>query len=1572
MSTDPKRTPDVPKWRPVAVVQRRLFLSCVTLEFRAYRDELATNLAQPGVELRRQEDFVNAGQTTLEKLDDYIRTCDAVIHLVGHATGASPESAEVAAMLARLPDFVAKLGLAELFPSPGLSYTQWEAWLALYYGKPLALYRAADVAQREAGFAPDSQQQQRQQQHWQRLERLGRDRKEFASPTDLVIEVLRALPIMAPGFAENVRCGQFRDRNLLFAVLALQDDILSREAFVRVCTLWAADTDRPIAEVMQQERLLSDADRNLVEARLERKLKARGGDIRQSLAESLGSDARQSMSEALTPELLASLPDRLANLGGLNAEPGKWRYRLTRTHGSGGLGVVSVAEDSALDRSVAVKQLRPERVIDPMAVERFVREARITGRLQHPNIVPVYELGLRPDDQIPFYAMRFVGHRTLLDAIAQHYADKTLSSGEQNIRFRGLLQSFLAVCNAIAFAHDQGVIHRDIKPANIMIGDFGEVILLDWGLGKRLDEAEPTALQPPAATAGNASDAGKSQLGVKLGTPAYMSPEQAVGDVCLHGKHTDIYGLGVTLYEILTGDVPFTGASTDELLEAIQTREFPNPRQRNPSVPAPLAAICRKAMQKQPADRYATANALADDIQHWLADEPVSVFAEPMVARVQRVARKNPGPVSALAATVLVGIIGLTAGLYFVNSEKNQTASALEGKAIALDHESLARKHEAEQREKAETANSSLVVANTALREKTADFYFQHGCTEFDAGRLHNGCVELFQAWRLARAGTRGKAGFANVLIDRLSRGGKSLVMRHEMPVTAVAFSPNGTRVLTGSADHTARLWDAATGKTLGEPMRHGGGVNAVAFSPDGTRVLTGSADHTARLWDATTRKPQGEPMRHGGGVNTVAFNPDGKTVLTGSADKTARFWDATTGKPLGEPMRHESAVFAVAFSPDGTRALTASGNAARLWHAGTGEPLGEPMRDADTGMVLAVVFSPDGTRALTASGNAAKLWDATTGKPLGRSMRHASNVFDVAFSPDGTRVLTGSLDKTARLWDAATGKPLGEPMRHLDVVNAVAFSPDGTRVLTGSADHTARFWDATTGKPLGGPLRHDEEVGAVAFSPDGIRVLTGSRDKTARLWDATAGEQLGEQMRHELDVFSVAYSPDGTRVVTGSGDRLARLWDARTGKPLGKPMQHQDVVNAVAFSPDGTRVLTGSDDKTARLWDARTGAPVGERLWHEGGVDAVAFSPDGTRVLTGSRDKTARLWDATTGKPLGETMQHQDIVNAVAFSSDGTRVLTGSDDKTARLWDARTGAPVGERLRHEGGVDAVAFSPDGTRVLTGSGDKTARLWDAATRKPLGEPMRHGGRVDAVAFSPDGGTVLTGSFDKSARLWDAATGKPLAEPMWHADGVYAVAFSPDGTHVLTGSADATARLWDAATGKPLREPLWHGSDVEAVAFSPDGTRVLTGCGDHTAHLWDVALLPQPNDIQSYIVTQLEVAVDDDGNLVELRAGEVANQWKKLEADTHWLEGIAEYWRRRASFDNTEVSRLATENKNWFAAAFHLNYMVKADPDNKELRERLATAEIELVAQRAANGGKLPLPKATSEPEPAAK
>jgi WD40 repeat protein len=586
--------------------------------------------------------------------------------------------------------------------------------------------------------------------------------------------------------------------------------------------------------------------------------------------------------------------------------------------------------------------------------------------------------------------------------------------------------------------------------------------------------------------------------------------------------------------------------------------------------------------------------------------------------------------------------------------------------------------------------------------------------------------------------------------------------------VFGVAISPDGSRIASGGWDETVRVWDAATGKPVGDPLAgHTGAVWSVAFSPDGTRIASGGWDKTVRVWDAATGKPVGDPLAgHTGEVHSVAFSPDGTRIASGSGDTTVRVWNPVTGKPVGDPLAgHTGAVMSVAFSPDGTR--IASGdwdNAVRLWDAATGKPVGDPLI-GHTVAVAGVAFSPDGTRIASGSWDeTVRVWDAATGKPVGHPLAgHTGAVWSVAFSPDGTRIASGSRDQTVRVWDAATGTPVGDPLTgHTDAVAGVAFSPDGTRIASGSDDHTVRVWDAATGKPVGHPLTgHSHGVGGVAFSPDGARIAVGNDDNTVRVWDAMTGKPVGDPLAgHTGIVMSVAFSPDGTRIASGSRDQTVRVWDAVTGKPVGDaPAGHTGMVMSVAFSPDGTRIASGSDDQTVRVWDAANGTPVGDPLTgHTDVVAGVAFSPDGTRIASGSWDATVRVWDLATGQPVGDPLTgHVGAVAGVAFSPDGTRIASGGDDKTVQLWDAATGKPVGTPLTgHTGEVYSVAFSPDGARIAAGSDDNTVRVWDAVTGKPVGDPLTgHTSTVISVAFSPDGTRIASTSHDGTVRLWPA-------------------------------------------------------------------------------------------------------------------------------------------------------------------------------------------------------------------------
>ena len=1104
--------------------------------------------------------------------------------------------------------------------------------------------------------------------------------------------------------------------------------------------------------------------------------------------------------------------------------------------GGGGMGVVYMARELQTDRLVVLKLIS---IAGRDARKRFKREIRATAKSQHDHIVPVLHAD-EIDGQL-YYTMPFV-EGSSLDKVVKREGPLSNESAARYIE---------QAARAVHDAHQHGILHRDLKPHNLLWEtESDRVLVSDFGLAKFIDEGlELTGSGGP------------------LGTVQYMAPEQAK-DPAGVTVASDVYGLGATLYHLLTGRPPFQAATQWDLQQKVIEESPRPPRQHNPAVDGDLELICLKCLEKEPNRRFPSAEALARGLSGFLAGEPSGIRRVGPLERAWLWCRRKP----AIAAAVLLVALSLMAGTavssYFAVTATDERDRANQKAAEAIDAEQRAV-------QAAEGESSARAEAEKSLRERERQLarnYIERGVAECEAGRTAIGLALLADAYETVADQDPLRVSAGSLLAGWGATLGNCLL--HDGPIRTVAFSRDGKRILTGGED-TFRLWDLKTGQPIGQPLRHEEPLDSAAFSPDGKRVLTRSKK-TARLWDAVTAQAVGQPLRDGERLKMAVFSPDGKRVLTGSEDAN----DVPAPLP---PLPSVPADQPPTLDPYSDPSMTA--------------PSLSPMPSTTTPGPTTASISADPYKRE----NSFRLWDAETAEPIGQPVRHERGVLAVAFGPAGKTLLTGGRDSAARLWDAATGEPIGEPMRHEGAVDTVAFSPDGKRALTGS-DNGVRLWDADTGRPIGDAMRHQGRVLAVAFSPDGKRVLTGSDDSTARLWVAETQQLIGTPMRHEEPVDTVAFSPDGKRVVTGSVSSF-RLWDAETQQPVGEPLRdatsprldrntgptlaptpvfaptessmwmssavqplrHDKAVDSLALGADGKSVLAtrqdvndlpvslrfvssmqadGSSSVTPPKPALTTYEPVAgsvEPLYYREPLNTVAFALDGKRVLTGN-ENSFRLWNADSGEPLGRPLSHSQPLSAVALTGDGRTVVTGSVDSTAHLWDADTGQPIGQPMRHEKPVNTVAFSPDGKWVVTGSDDSTARIWNTQIGRPIGPATRHEDTVWAVAFSSDGKRIVTGSGN-TARRWDAETGQSIGELSGYEGRP--VALSPDGKMVLTawvqpeqtsrqiaGNVESFtemvtyARLWDAETGEPAGQAMRHQGPVHAAALSADGKRVL--------------------------------------------------------------------------------------------------------------------------------------------------
>jgi WD40 repeat protein len=1008
--------------------------------------------------------------------------------------------------------------------------------------------------------------------------------------------------------------------------------------------------------------------------------------------------------------------------------PGRYLHRSEMARG--GHGRVLVVHDTIMGREVAMKLLAPAAVPGGSPSEqlrrsaeltlRFLREVRIAGQLAHPTVIDVYELGRRTDGTY-YFTMQYVRGRTLAEALAR--AD--------GLRGRLQLLGHLAdVCNGIAYAHSRGVLHRDLKPTNVMIGDFGETVILDWGLaGRRSAGQQPGPTPLPADEAGAVDAQPRTLDGTFLGTPAYMSPEQASGRVERIDERSDIWGLGALLHELLTGHPPFEGTSSLEILEKVLTSPVPPVRSICPDAPPELAAVAEKALRRDKTQRYATARELGSDITAYMTGNRVSAHryrARDLLRHFVARHRLALGAATAIFVTTLAALVAVS-----LSYRAEQRALRLSRYHLAQAHGDRARRLLGEQQLLAAGIFAAASLTNNPSQPGSLvhDATFGRRFPEAETLRLRAASVAYRARYRILTRLERPFAvgvpirGVALGPDERLFTGDNAGRLRtwsirsgalerdvaaHRGEVLDLALSPDGRTLASAGWDGAIRLWDARSGRALARLSGHTSRVNALAFSADGKLLASAGQDRTARLWDARSGAAVAVLADHPGDVLALAFSPDGVQIATGALDHAIRLFAVPGGGLERTLTGHESLVLDLAFSSDGSRLASASlDRTTRVWDtAGAGPPL-TLVRQQET--PFCVAFSPDGR--LLASGTingTVRLWDPRSGRHLVALAAHADRVYRVAFSADGRRLVSAGGDGAARVWAVATPSRPAALVVHEGPVQSIRFSPDGRWIATAIA-RRVQLWDARSGQPLRSIDAHDAEVTRIAFSPDGQRVASASLDGTVRVWETQSGQRQLVLAGHGRGATGVAFAPDGALLASSSVDRKIRLWSARDGKLLATLDSHESGVWDVAFSPDGVLLAAASYDRTASIWRVDNRVLLHRLTGHRDWVASVSFSPDGRLLATTGRDAAVLVWDPRTGRRLGRVSGHRQWVRDADFTADGTRLVTVGDDRTVRVWSTRSWEPL-LLLDASSEVGALDAAPRGSLIAYGDGKSVTLL----------------------------------------------------------------------------------------------------------------------------------------------------------------------------------------------------------------------------------------------------------------------
>ncbi len=1171
------------------------------------------------------------------------------------------------------------------------------------------------------------------------------------------------------------------------------------------------------------------------------------------------------------------------------------RFRVISILGRGTFGTVYRAYDPLLDREVALKVPRfaPD---DREMTERFHREAKAAARLHHPNIVTLYEHGLT--DEGPYLVAEFVNGVPLSQMLREHLPD-----------LRKAVDWTRQIAEGLHYAHTEGIVHRDVKPGNIMMNLAGRPQVMDFGLAKRSADI----------------DSAMTVEGQIVGTPTYMSPEQARGAIGEVGPHSDQYSVGVVLYEMLCGRPPFTGDPWTIISRVASERENPPPpRSVRPDIPRDLEACCLKALEKNPKARYPSLLALADDLDHWLKGLPL--FARPIGPPEQllRWCRQNRMIASMSGTLAVIFITAAIVGpLLAVRYQDLADIATRQAKDANAARELEQKAHRATERSVIDSYTETGLTAHRNNDPREAILWFANAvaASENDPSREKQNRIRM-QSW-LSQVATPVQA-------FEPAPGWKKLLSYHA----------SGRWLLSLTQTGECELLQVSNGQRHALPMD--GPVSAAAFSPDGKLLVMAlgqevvvfefqnDGTHKTDVFHESNpshrhheivQTSERDRWTHPDAVNELLFGADSQLLVVGG-DQTVQVRDIPMKSFRTEPFEVGSQVLSAAMTPDGRRfAVRCFDQKVRVFSCAPHQSHSEallPAQSSASASNLRPLFVGNDRLVVSEDYQSVSCWNIDRQETDWKYK--PGRVLASAISPDGKWIAIAE-DATVVLLDAATGEPTEQPLKHSNLVDDLSFHPTSSRLLTACIDHTARVFEISSGKPVGPEIPHCEAVHRCAWSPDGTSFATVQwTGDLIRVWkprDHRQEETLVAVSAHHNPFVRI--NAQGDRWMPSGFDNWRdrtelEILDLKSGKLLGPKLSGPGLISDADFIPKSPLVVVVGGSSREDVWhglpdqkldgpgfirfvNSETGEPTFEDVQSPSQPIAVRTSPDGQTVVVLCHQGHLLLLDPVTGKPRaehqafsGQSAVHGFLIRErIRFSPRGDQFLLWGCNSLAELRRTDTGERVAV-IQHESGfVHDALFSPDGKLVATCSSDHSLRLWDTATGSSAGSPLAHSGWVFNAQFSQDGRRLLTASSDKQARIWDLATRTAILATREHGDQVFSVTFLPGEELFLASTRDGQITAWDASLGKMIAPARQMPGMVYQLSHSSTSPRVIASGGIKPMRSFDwTQWIPDPDtqlsreDVRLLGEILSSQRVHEGGAATRLTSAEWIGRWKKFQ------------------------------------------------------------------------------------------